>query len=95
LEASDVAMPAAGEDHEQEGHGGDSVADMHEEGEETHTEIHVSLAFRCAKPETLRAIKIKLFETFAGFEEITVQWIINAKQGSETVIGANPEVTIR
>tara|TARA_R110001583_G_scaffold195483_1_gene374096 strand:+ start:4952 stop:5527 length:576 start_codon:yes stop_codon:yes gene_type:complete len=52
-----------------------------EESDHQHNDIIVEYNFLCQQPLQLETLNIKLFDTFAGFELIHAQWIINDIQG--------------
>jgi len=90
LVSAEVDMPAA---HEHHGHGGHH-GHAHD-SEAMHSEIHTGFLFSCSDPRTFNSVNLRLFENYPGFEEIVVQWIINANQGSRTITGSNPILMFR
>ena len=61
----------------------------HKEGEhaeeEVHSEFHAHYRFRCADPAKLKAMEVKLFESFGGMEEIEVGAVLPAGQRAKTL----------
>ena len=53
----------------------------HDDGS-THSEFFASWQFDCSSPAALKSVTTDLFAQFSGFEEITVQYIINEQQGA-------------
>jgi len=74
-----------------------------EEGEPTfgedrhndHNNIIVEYNFLCQDPLELETLNITLFDTFAGFELIHVQWIINGNQRGLTLNHDNHLLKVR
>lgn len=62
-------------EHEGEGHEAHHEEESHAEhhGGETHSEVEASYRFRCEAPERLRAIRVALFASFPGIEELETQ----------------------
>jgi len=64
----------------------------HHEHEGEHSDVDAEYVFSCEQPAALEVIDVKLFDTFAGFEKIQSQWIINNKQGAATLSHDNHTV---
>ncbi|MDR1888029.1 MAG: DUF2796 domain-containing protein [Zoogloeaceae bacterium] len=48
-------------------------AEAEEEEEEGHADLDASWQFRCARPEALRGVDVRLFQVFSGIREIEAQ----------------------
>lgn len=60
----------------------------HEDGE-THSDVESKHQFECKKPAEIKTVSVDLFDAFAGFEKLNVQWIVNDKQGAMTLTKDN------
>jgi hypothetical protein len=88
-------LAASGADkHSGHKHADDSSNDVHG-NKADHSEIHARYVFRCARTDALESIHIGLFEKFPGIEAISVQWIINSRQGSQVLTRAKPVISVR
>lgn len=89
LEAADVDAPLAEahDDHRKE-HGREAGASERES--EKHSEFHARYRFRCARPDRLLHLDVKLFERFPGMRELEVQAISPLGQGAQEL---NPRST--
>lgn len=66
-----------------------------EERDHEHNDIIVAYNFLCQQPLKLETLNIKLFDTFAGFELIHAQWIVNDIQGGATFNHDNHLLKVR
>ncbi|GAA3953372.1 DUF2796 domain-containing protein [Allohahella marinimesophila] len=75
----------------------DEKHDDHHEGEhkDTHSDIEATYTLKCAKPEQLKSLTVQVFETFPNFEEVQVQWVIDGRQGSQTLKAGSTEISLR
>ncbi|MDR0735631.1 MAG: DUF2796 domain-containing protein [Zoogloeaceae bacterium] len=70
------------------GETGSGHAEEHEEehaheGEEGHADLDALWQFRCARPEALRSVEIRLFQSFPGLRELEVQAVTpNGQRGA-------------
>lgn len=60
----------------------------HKDGE-THSDVESKHQFECKKPAEIKTVSVDLFDAFAGFEKLNVQWIVNDKQGAMTLTKDN------
>ena len=83
-----VTMPetklgSAQDDHAAHGHGDHSA---HEHGEHQqsadHTDIVAKYQYQCAKLSQLTAIKTELLQQFQALTKVTVQWVVQGRQGA-------------
>lgn len=90
LLSSNIANPfvAIGQDEDRESSFG-------EESHYEHNDIIVEYNFHCRQPLQLEALNIKLFDAFAGFELIHVQWIVNGIQRGVTLNHDNHLLKVR
>lgn len=63
--------------------------DEHSETGRAHSDIYAYYTFNCLHGNKLKAIDVRLFDHFSGFETITVQWLLNNKQGAAALSASN------
>ncbi len=66
-----------------------------DESDHEHNDIIVEYNFLCQQPLKLETLDIKLFDTFAGFELIHAQWIVDNLQGGATFNRDNHLLKVR
>ena len=76
------------EDHDKHDHN-----DHDREQSESHEDIHIAYAWNCK--DNINLIEVKLFDQFTGFEKISVQWIVNSKQGFKTLTSDNTTLSFK
>ncbi|MDB2449058.1 DUF2796 domain-containing protein, partial [bacterium] len=63
-------------DHDDSDHDDADHHDEHEaEAESSHSDVDVSWHFYCDHPEKLESVQVGLFDAFAGFEDLDVQYL--------------------
>lgn len=72
------------DEHEERGHHG------HEHHGETHADIKAAYRFECDDPGKLEQLTVELFETFGRTERLTVQFVIDDKQGGAELTASDP-----
>ena len=46
--------------------------------DDAHSDVAMSWAFTCTKPDALETVSTKLFSTFSGFHQLNAEWVTNA-----------------
>lgn len=59
--------------------------DLNLEQDKTHNDISALYEFHCKKPALLKGVKVALFDEFSLLEKLDVQYVINARQGANTL----------
>ena len=78
-EATPDSTVHAKHDHEEEE--GEHGEELHDE----HSDIEATYTFSCSRPDMLREIDVRLFETFPGFEKIQLQLLTPDGQKGATL----------
>jgi hypothetical protein len=63
----------------------DKRTEAHEEG---HADLDGDFAFRCAFPERLKSVEVRLFDAFKGFRRLDVQLVTPKKQSAAVLTPA-------
>jgi hypothetical protein len=89
-----TAITSALLDEEHGKHGSEHADDHgHEKkevhGDETHSDIDAVYHFECDQPGKLTQLTVELFEAFSGMAELSVQYVIETKQGAAELTPAN------
>ena len=90
LLSSNIANPFVTIEQDEEG-----KSSFDEESHYEHNDIIVEYNFLCQHPLQLETLNIKLFDAFAGFELIHVQWIVNGIQRGVTLNHDNHLLKVR
>jgi len=59
--------------------------DLNLEQDKTHNDISALYEFHCEKPALLKGVSVALFHEFSLLEKLDVQYVINARQGADTL----------
>lgn len=59
-----------------------------------HADLDADFTFRCAHPERLQKIEVRLFDTFKGFNSIDVQLVTGKRQGAVKLTPAANSITV-
>lgn len=69
-----------------------TVHDHDHHDDSTHNAFAASYQFQCAKPVAITGLQLPLLKTFPGIETLSVQWIIQGKQGAAQIGSAQLEL---
>ena len=86
LQEAEVETPLAEADdhaHKEDDHA--HKEGEHADEEEVHSEFHAHYRFRCADPARLKAVEVKLFESFGKMEEIELGAVLPGGQRAKTL----------
>ena len=59
-----------------------------------HADLDADFTFRCARPERLQKIEVRLFDSFKGFNSIDVQLVTGKRQGAAKLTPAASSIAI-
>lgn len=69
-----------------------TVHDHDHHDDSTHNAFAASYQFQCAKPDAITGLQLPVLKTFPAIETLSVQWIIQGKQGAAQIGSAQPEL---
>lgn len=67
----------------------------HQEDHANHSDIQSSYRFDCQQPAALRAIDVTLLNRFPAIEALDVQWIVDGRQGGQTLSPARLRIELQ
>lgn len=94
----DIDMPMMQQDEHEETHNGNDHNKTHEGHQEIHADhsgIQTSYRFDCQQPAALRAIDVILLNRFPAIEALGVQWIVDGRQGGQTLSPAQLRIELQ
>jgi hypothetical protein len=93
LESSALTAELLGETEAEDEHDAHAHAHEDEEGEEGHADLDAFWQFRCARPEALPSVEIRLFQHFPGLHALEVQAVTRKGQRGVTLTPKNRTLT--
>jgi len=64
-------------------------------GEHRHADFNATYGFRCAQPQALRTLEVRLFALFEGIQKIDAQWLTAGAQSATVLTPEHFRITLQ